>query len=125
MKKDIRIIPDTDGLVEFYIRGGDNDSAVMLLQRLYTLMLSDPSSGYRGGSAEATLVDFLNGANIPEVDALNSRLALVCASVLDLLSEEDRELIASFTGLGDEEGNMTFTLILNDGTEASGTLNYV
>ena len=125
MKKDICMIPDSNGLVTFLVRGARDSDALLLLQRLYVLLLSDTSTGYRDGDSEAALGNSLKGGNIPPVGLLNSRLALTCASVLNLIDADDRAKIASFTGTGDADGNMTFTLVLKDGTEASGTLNYV
>jgi len=121
MSKDIRIIPQTSGEVIFSVYGTSEDTGLMLLQRLYILLLSDQSDGYRGGSDSYSLLRFTEGGNIPPDAVLDSILNICCALALRALDDSDRELIQSFYG-SSEEGKITCTLTLKDGTTISGAL---
>lgn len=122
MTSDIRIIPDESGRVSMEVYGKSSDTGLMLLQRLYTIMLSGTGDDmYR--NQQVSLVDLLEGANMPSVGHLNSIIALACATALKQLDEEDRILIESFRGTyNTATGGMGFTLQLVDGTTIEGTI---
>jgi hypothetical protein len=122
MSKDIKIIPDVSGLVTFAITGDSEDTGLMLLQRLYVMLLSDPQTGYRDSDGGQTLLKFLDGGNIPVDSIMNTYLALGCATAFSMLDETDRRLIRSFTG-DCTDGKIVCTLVLNDGTTIQGQLN--
>ena len=122
MSKDIKMIPDVSGLVTFAITGDSEDIGLMLLQRLYVMLLSDPQTGYRDSDGGHTLLKFLDGGNIPVDSIMNTYLALGCATALSMLDETDRRLIRSFTG-DCTDGKIVCTLVLNDGTTIQGQLN--
>ena len=121
--KDLLIIPDSSGPVDFTLRGGREDDALMLLQRLYVILFSDNTGLYRDPDAGATLYPMLGSGNIPDTAAMDSQLALACGSALASLDEDDVEQISSFTGYSTEDGRFIFTLELNDGTVVSGGIN--
>ena len=120
--KDLQIIPAEEGEVNFFPRGESEDIGLMLLQRLYVLIFSDPSRGYRQGDGGFTLWNFMQGGNIPTKDVFDSILATCCASALSMLDESDRKLVSSFTGEGYEDGSAAFTLTLQNGTTVKGKL---
>lgn len=122
MPKDLRIIPDMSGPVKFSIRAASEDTGLMLLQRLYVLLLSDPTTGYRDSDGGQTLLRFLDGSNIPADSIMNNALALGCATALSMLDADDRAYIDSFTGTC-VDGVITCTLELTDGTTIQGQLN--
>lgn len=121
--KDLQIIPSEQGSVEFFPRGDSDDTGLMLLQRLYVMIFSEPLSGYRQGDGGYTLWNFMEGGNIPTKQVFDSILATCCASAVNMLDESDRELIASFVGEGSEDGSAIFTLTLQNGTTVKGKLN--
>ena len=121
--KDLQIIPADEGHVEFYPRGASEDTGLMLLQRLYVMLFCDQSEGYRTGDGGYTLWDFLNGGNIPPKQVFDSILATSCASAVNMLDDEDRDLIESFSGEGTSDGSAILTLVLEDGTTVKGKLN--
>ena len=118
--KDIRIINDTTGDVIFTVYDAREDSGLMLLQRLYVMLLSDQTSPYRTGDGYS-LLTFLEGANKPADGVMSSVLAIACANAVDMLDEEDRDRIESFTGVC-EDGVIICTLTLTDGTTLEGRL---
>lgn len=118
--RDLRIINDKSGPVVFQVYDSKDDSGLMLLQRLYVLLLSDQTGAYRQGDGY-TLLSFLEGGNTPPDGVMNSILAISCATALNMLDEEDRSHINSFTG-NCEDGLITCTLTLTDGTTIQGTL---
>ena len=120
--KDLRIIPDDSGSVSFYPRGESEDTGLMLLQRLYVMLFSDPSLGYRLGEGGYTRWSFIEGGNIPSKQVFNTILAMSCSSAVDMLDDADKALIASFTADGDTDGSAVFTLVLQDGTTVKGKL---
>lgn len=122
MLKDLRMIPDVSGPVRFSIVGEASDTGLMLLQRLYVMLLSDPATGYRSSDGGQTLLRFLDGSNIPADSIMNNALALGCATALSMLDDDDRNAVESFTGLC-EDGVITCTLELVDGTTIQGQLN--
>ena len=122
MPSDIRIIPETDGEVQFHVYDKSSDTGLMLLQRLYVLMLSDQDSTYRSMDASYSLLGFLEGANRPVDGVMNSILAVCCSTALILLDASDRALIDSFTGVS-VDGAVTCTLVLKDGTTVTGALD--
>lgn len=120
---DLRIIPDKSGDVCFdTIYGACKDSGLMLLQRLYILLLSDPRSSYRENLDGHTLLSFLEGGNYPMDAIMNSMLAICCANAVNSLDAEDSALVSSFTGVC-TDGIITCTLTLQDGTTIEGVLN--
>ena len=121
--KDLLITPDTDGNVEFLLRGSRSDDALMLLQRLYVILLGDNTGLYRDSDVGPTLYPMLGSGNIPPVEAMDSQLALACDSALMTLDDEDRLRIESFTGESTEDGHFIFTLELTDGTVVQGVIN--
>ena len=119
---DMCIIPSTSGFVNFELYGGSDDTGLMLLQRLYVMLLSDPQTGYRNSDGGQTLLKFLDGGNIPVDSIMDTYLALGCATAVSMLEESDRKLIKSFTGKV-VNGVITCTLVLQDGTTIQGQLN--
>lgn len=120
--KDLQIIPAESGDVSFYPRGESEDTGLMLLQRLYVMIFSDGSTGYRQGDGGYTLWNFMEGGNIPPKQVFDSILATSCASAMNMLDESDRALIRNFSGEGFEDGTALFTLTLQDGTTVKGKL---
>lgn len=121
MAKDVLMIPDKTGVVNFDITGSSEDTGLLLLQRLYVMLLSDPRTGYRDSDGGQTLLRFLDGGNIPLDSIMNTYLALGCSTAVSMLDEEDRNKIESFTGYS-ENGVITCTLELVDGTTIQGQL---
>lgn len=117
--KDLLIIPDKSGKVEFDVYGSQEDSGLLLLQRLYVLMFTQGSGLRPAGGFD--LLSFAEGANQPPDDVLNSMLALCCSTALSRLDEEDRSNVRSFTGTS-KDGIITCTLELADGTTVEGRL---
>ena len=120
--KDLQIIPADEGDVAFYPRGESDDTGLMLLQRLYILLFSDPSIGYRQGDGGYTLWNFLEGGNIPSKQVFDSILATSCASAVNMLDDSDKALVQSFSGEGFDDGSAIFTLTLRNGTTVKGKL---
>lgn len=120
--KDLQIIPSEAGTVEFYPRGESEDTGLMLMQRLYVLLFSDPNKGYRQGNGGYTLWKFLEGGNIPVKQVFDAALATSCNTALSMLDKSDRDLISSFYGEGYSDGSAIFTLKLKDGTTVKGKL---
>lgn len=121
--KDLRITPDTSGEVVFQPYGESQDTGLMLLQRLYVMIFSDPAIGYRTGDGGYTLWNFMEGGNIPNKELFDSVLAMCCSSAVSMLDPTDQELIASFTASGETDGSAVFVLTLRDGTTVKGKLN--
>jgi len=121
VKRDIKIIPDEPGDIQFDIFGETADTGHQLLQRLIVLLLSNEAGTYRDTSYGVSLLSFLEGGNIPADAAMNSILGLACAAALRMLDAEDRELVSSFTGTS-TDGVVTCVLKLTDGTTLSGVL---
>ena len=119
--KDLKIISDDSGAVDFSVFGKSEDTGLMLLQRLYILLLSDTTTQYRGGTGY-TLLNFLEGGNIPNDGTMNSMLAISCSNAVNMLDDEDRANIASFSGQS-TDGNVVLTLTLADGTTVKGAIN--
>ena len=122
MPKDLLMIPAKSGPVNFEITGTSEDIGLMLLQRLYVMLLSDPQTGYRDSDGGQTLLKFLDGGNIPVDSIMNTYLALGCSTAVSMLDESDQQNIQSFTGVC-EDGIITCTLVLADGTTIQGQLN--
>lgn len=122
MSEDLLMIPAKSGDVNFAITGSSEDVGLLLLQRLYVLLLSDPQTGYRDSDGGQTLLRFLDGANIPADSLMDTYLALGCATAVSMLDDEDRRHIESFTG-SCTDGVITCTLVLTDGTTIQGQLN--
>lgn len=122
MSKDILIIPAKSDDVIFTVLGAYQDTGLLLLQRLYVLLLSDPRIGFRDSDGGQTLLKFLDGGNIPIDSIMDTYLSLGCKTALSMLDPEDRALITSFTGKS-IEGKMYCTLKLKDGTTIQGLLN--
>ena len=120
--RDLRIINDATGDVLFKVYGASEDIGLMLLQRLYIMLLSDQTSPYRGG-AGYTLLNLLNGANKPADGVMSSVLAIACANAVKMLDADDRAKIKAFTGTCND-GIITCTLSLTDGTTLKGQLVY-
>ena len=122
MFEDLLMIPAESGRVQFSITGKSPDTGLRLLQRLYVMLLSDPQNPYRDSDGGPTLLNFLEGANIPSDAIMNTYLALGCATAVSMLDAVDVQNIASFTGAC-EDGVITCTLVLADGTTVKGQLN--
>jgi len=122
MAKDVLMIPDKTGDVNFDVLGASEDTGLLLLQRLYVMLLSDPRTGYRNSNGGQTLLKFLDGGNIPVDSIMDTYLALGCQTALSMLDADDRKLIDSFTGKT-IDGKMFCTLVLTDGTTIQGQLN--
>lgn len=121
MKKDIQILPNNTGEVHFSIIGASTDTGLMLLQRLYILLLASASGSYRANFSGQSLLDLLEGANVPSDGALNSILAIGCANAYEALDDEDKTHIQSFSGES-INGEIICTLILTDGTTVKGVI---
>lgn len=122
MDKDLLMIPDKTGEVNFTVIGASSDTGLLLLQRLYVMLLSDPRTGFRNSDGGQTLLKFLDGGNIPVDSIMDTYLALGCQTAISMLDAEDRKLIKSFTGQT-VDGKMFCTLELKDGTTIQGLLN--
>lgn len=122
MPKDVLMIPDESGEVNFTITGSSEDTGLLLLQRLYVMLLSDPDAKYRDSDGGQTLLRFLDGANVPLDSIMNTYLAQGCATAVSMLDQSDQDNIKSFTGIC-ENGIVTCTLTLQDGTTIQGQLN--
>lgn len=120
--KDLKLITDDNGDVSFFPRGESDDTGLMLLQRLYVMIFSDPSIGYRLSQGGYTLWSFMQGGNIPSTQIFNTVLSMCCSSALEMLDSSDRANISSFTAKGAEDGSAIFTLVLQDGTTVKGKL---
>lgn len=118
---DLVMIPNVSGAVTFHITGASADTGLMLLQRLYVMLLSDPSGAYRSSDGGVTLYNFLDGGNIPTDPEMNAWLALSCPTALSMLDQEDQDNIESFSGIS-EDGIITLYLVLIDGTTVEGKL---
>ena len=120
--KDVRIIPDVSGPVTFKIEGQSEDTGLLLLQRLYVMLFSDPATGFRDSNGGQTLLTLLDGCNIPPDDVMNQFLTLSCTTAVSMLDAADRKNIKSFTGKC-TDGKVVCTLVLADGTTVRGQLN--
>ena len=121
MPSDVQILPAKQGDIQFTVRGASDDTGLMLLQRIYILMLSAQGEAYRKATQGYSLLDFIEGGNVPNDNVMTSVLAIVCATVLSSLDSDDRALVASLTGYG-EDGVAHITLKLTDGTTITGEL---
>ena len=121
MPKDVLLIPDVSGPVDFTIRGESQDTGLLLLQRLYVMLLSDPSIGYRDSDGGQTLLTLLDGSNIPPDSVMESYLQIGCSTAVSMLDAADRQNIKSFTGTC-KDGKVVCTLVLADGTTVKGQL---
>lgn len=121
MPKDLLMIPSVSGPVTFSITGASEDTGLLLLQRLYVMLLSDPAIGYRNSDGGQYLLRFLDGYNIPADSVMNTYLAHGCATAVSMLDQSDRDNIQSFTG-SCTDGKITCTLVLADGTTIQGQL---
>lgn len=120
MTKDIQILPYKQGKFNFTVLGTSEDSGLMLLQRVFTLLLADGE--YRQGAASANLLKFMAGGNYPADGVMNSLLGVCCADALSSLSSEDRAHITSLVGEW-RDRTMTCTLTFRDGTTLTGAIN--
>jgi|BioPla2DNA2_1021312.scaffolds.fasta_scaffold03601_6 hypothetical protein len=122
MTTDLRIVPEESGGVSFEVFSSSEDSKAMLLQRLYSIMLCGASEdGYR--NQPFSLVDMLDGANMPSVGHLDSLIALACATAIAQLDNEDKDMIDSFVGKYNiATGGIECTLRLKDGAVIKGTI---
>lgn len=121
-KRDVQILPDKQGVIQFEVLGESVDTGLMLLQRIYTLMLADQDSPYRSVTASYSLLRFLEGGNRPTDGMMNSILAVSSAVTITLLDESDRDLIDNFSAIS-ENGVIQCTLELKDGTTIHGVLD--
>lgn len=122
MQSDVRLIPAVSGPVTFKIEGSSGDIGLMLLQRLYVMLLSDPRTGYRNSDGGQTLLTLLDGCNTPPDSIMNNYLSLGCSTAVSMLDVTDRLNIKSFTG-NCTDGKIVCTLVLADGTTVRGQLN--
>lgn len=121
MKKDIQILPNTPGEVNFKIVGSSDDTGLMLLQRLYLLLLASAEDSYRDNFTGQSLLSLLEGANVPSDGVFNSILAIGCANAYEALDDEDKANIQSFSGES-VNGEIICTLVLADGTTVKGII---
>ena len=119
MKRDLCIIPDDDGAVNFDLVDAQQDSGLLLLQRIWTLLLTRGGS-MRDGSSVSVL-QFLDGSNWPSDDAMDSLLIILQNDVLRALDPEDRGHIDNLN-IYASSGTVVCELRLTDGTTISGTL---
>ena len=119
--KDIQIIPDTTGVVNFEIIGASNDTGLMLLQRLYILLFCNQTDVYRNDGIGVSILSFIEGGNTPSSSVLNAMLSLACSSAVSMLDDSDKNNISSFIGFA-EQDYVIFELSLIDGTTIKGSL---
>ena len=122
MPKDVLLIPDISGPVTFTIKGDSEDTGLLLLQRLYVMLFTDPNTGYRDSDGGQTLLTLLDGYNTPPDSIMNSYLNIGCATAVSMLDASDKNNIKSFTGTC-TDGKIVCTLVLADGTTVKGQLN--
>lgn len=111
------------GSIELTTTGKSEDTGWMLFQRLLVLLFAD--GDYRDDEmAEEVpaLMGFLEGANVPDDEVMNSIIVLICSQTLQRMEDSDRELVKSFTGVWEDE-KAKLTLELMDGTTLTGVLN--
>ena len=120
MSTDIQILPMKEGEFNFAVLGSEEDSGLMLLQRVFTLLLSDGL--YRDLVANAGLLQFMEGGNYPQDGVMNSLLGLCCANVLQTLDASDRELISTLVGEFIDQ-KIVCTLTFTDGTTLTGAID--
>ena len=120
IEKDVDIMPIEEGPIEFSVLGASDDTGHMLLQRLLTLLLSNPATGYRNGSG-SYILSLLEGGNRPSDQAMDSLLGVCCANAKNMLDESDKELIEAFTARS-VNGIITCTVTLRDGTTITGVI---
>lgn len=118
---DLQILAPEEGKVNFDVYGKSADTGLMLLQRIYVLLLASNDGTYRDSSSY-TLLQFLEGGNVPSDGVFNSVLAICCSEVLDMLDSEDRDNIQELSAVSNN-GEITCTLVLADGTTVKGLLN--
>ena len=121
MSEDIQILPMKEGEFTFSILGKADDSGLMLLQRVFTLLLG-ADAAYRQDGVNTALLDFLEGGNYPDEGVMTSLVGLCCSEVLLQLDSEDRDLIESLTGEF-TDGKIICTLEFTDGTTLTGVIN--
>ena len=119
--KDIQIIPDTTGVVDFEIIGSSEDTGLMLLQRLYILLFCNQTDVYRNDGIGVSILNFIEGGNTPSSSVLNAMLSLACSSAVSMLDDSDKNNISSFIGFA-EQDYVIFELSLIDGTTIKGSL---
>ena len=118
---DLRIIPTNSGAVTFDVYGKSQDTGLLLLQRLYILLLASNDNAYRSSNGY-TLLDFLEGGNIPDDSTMESILTICCADAVNKLDVEDRNNVTSFSATS-TNGVIQCSLVLADGTTVKGLLN--
>ena len=121
MSEDIQILPVKDGEFVFTVLGKSDDTGFMLLQRVFTLLLTT-NDAYRPSTASTTLLKFLEGANYPPDGVMDSVIAVCCSQVLSQLDDSDRARIASLTGMFVEK-KIQCTLTFTDGTKLTGAID--
>ena len=119
--KDIQIIPETTGVVDFEIIGSSEDTGLMLLQRLYILLFCNQTDVYRNDGIGVSILNFIEGGNTPSSSVLNAMLSLACSSAVSMLDDSDKNNISSFIGFA-EQDYVIFELSLIDGTTIKGSL---
>lgn len=120
MSTDIQILPMKEGEFNFTILGESEDSGLMLLQRVFTLLLSD--GAYRELTANTGLLQFMEGGNYPQEGAMNSLLGLCCSNVMQALDVSDRERVSSLVGEFIDR-KIVCTLTFTDGTTLTGAID--
>lgn len=121
MSRDIQILPMKEGEFDFAILGAQEDSGLMLLQRVFTLLLSD--GAYRDtGLTEIGLLSFLEGGNYPDEGVMNSLLGVCCSNALGMLDDADRDRISGLVGEFVDR-KIICTLTFNDGTSLTGVID--
>lgn len=121
MTTDIQILPMKEGEFNMEVLGAADDSGLMILQRVFTLLLSTDDA-YREGAAGNTLLSFMQGGNYPEEGIMNSYIAACCGAVLTQMDADDRDRIESLSGLF-QDGKIECTLEFTDGTTLTGVID--
>ena len=117
---DLRIIEPNSGKVVFDVYGKDADTGLGILQRLYTVLLATNENSYRNNDSYS-LLNFIEGGNIPDASSMNSLLSLCSSEAIGALDESDRDKIESFTA-SFVDGSIQCSLKLTDGTAVKGVL---
>lgn len=118
--KDIQIVPMKTVLVQPMLLGKTTTASLILYQKVLILMLSS-SKQFCRESAGTSLIDLLQGANIPADQLLTTLGSAACAKVLSLLQDTDRQLVSSLTAEA-ANGTLSITLQLKTGQSYTGVL---
>ena len=122
-KRDLQILKNaSEPNITFSLLGASTDTGLMLLQRLYVLLFSELDSGFRDGPDGYSLLQFIQGGNIPDTGTFEAILAVATAAAVRALDPEDIELVNAFDGTI-VNGEILCVLELKDDLTMEGPLN--